>query len=239
MRGWRRRLVGPMALRTATLRISAGSTSGCRAVSLSKLPRASRQTSLSRKRRDAARALAVRQQRHLAHDVAGRDLGHQDRLVGAVLVLVPEHAEAAAGHDIDGVGRLALAEQRRAAGQHEQRQLALDRGHAVVVEIGEQGRAMQRPAQPQARRVLAWATAREAHPRLQALERPADRLVGARPHHLAPLVAGREEALLHVGLELAAQRRAEVAAMMQPVVGAHRAQHLGHRSRCRTRWRSA
>ncbi len=60
-------------------------------------------------RRDAARALAVRQQRHLAHDVAGRDLGHQDRLVGTVLLLVPEHAQAAAGHDIDGVGRLALA----------------------------------------------------------------------------------------------------------------------------------
>ena len=48
VRGWRRRLVGPMALRTATLRIRVGSTSGCRAVSLSKLPRARRQTSLSR-----------------------------------------------------------------------------------------------------------------------------------------------------------------------------------------------
>jgi hypothetical protein len=29
----------------------------------------------------------------------------------------------------------------------------------------------------------------------QALECPADRLVGAGPHHLAPFVAGREEAL--------------------------------------------
>src|SRR5690242_11141807 len=62
----------------------------------------------------------------------------------------------------------------------------------------------------------------------EPLERPANRLVGARPHHLAPFVAGREEAFLHVGLELARERRAEVAAMMQPVVGAHRAQHLGH-----------
>ena len=48
VRGWRRRLVGPMALRTATLRIRAGSTSGWSAVSLSKLPRARRHTSLSR-----------------------------------------------------------------------------------------------------------------------------------------------------------------------------------------------
>ena len=48
VRGWRRRLVGPMALRTATLRISAGSTSGWSEVSLSKLLRASRHTSLSR-----------------------------------------------------------------------------------------------------------------------------------------------------------------------------------------------
>ena len=48
VRGWRRRLVGPMALRIATLRISAGSTSGWSAVSVSKLVRASRQTSLSR-----------------------------------------------------------------------------------------------------------------------------------------------------------------------------------------------
>src|SRR5437870_5624155 len=58
-------------------------------------------------------------------------------------------------------------------------------------------------------------------------EGPADRLVGARPHHLPPLVAGREEALLHVGLELPGERRLEVAALVQPVVGAHRAQHLG------------
>jgi len=48
VRGWRRRLAGPWALRTATLRISAGRTSGWRAVILSKLGRASRQTSLSR-----------------------------------------------------------------------------------------------------------------------------------------------------------------------------------------------
>ena len=48
VRGWRRRLAGPIALRTATLRIRVGSTSGCREVSLSKLPRGRRHTSLSR-----------------------------------------------------------------------------------------------------------------------------------------------------------------------------------------------
>ena len=115
-------------------------------------------------RGDAPRALAVRQQRHLAHDVAGRDLGHQDRFVGAVLLLVAEHAEAAAGHDIDGVGRLALAEQRRAARQHEQRQLALDRRHAFFIEIGEQGREVERLAQSQPCGVLARRD--DAHPSL-------------------------------------------------------------------------
>src|SRR5204862_1271106 len=72
-----------------------------------------------------------------------------------------------------------------------------------------------------------WAPAGSSsgHP----LERPADRLVGAGPDHLAPLVAGRKEALLHVGLELARERRSEIAAMVQPVVGPHRTQHLGYR----------
>ena len=185
-------------------------------------------------RRDAARALAVRQQRHLADDVAGRDLGHQDRLLGAVLVLVAEHAEAAAGHDIDGVGRLALAEQRRAARQHEQAELLFDRRHAVRLEIGEQWRALQRLAQPQSCGILDWRD--DAHPSVircscavHALECPADRLVGARPHHLPPLVAGREETLLHVGLERTCLGRGEIAALVQPVVGAHGAQNLGHR----------
>ncbi len=106
----------------------------------------------------------MRQQRHLADDVAGRDLGHQDRFVGAVLVLMAEHAEAAAGYDIDGVGRLALAEQRRAARQHQQRQLALDRCHAFCIEIGEQGRELKRLAQSQPCGVFARRD--DAHPSL-------------------------------------------------------------------------
>jgi hypothetical protein len=97
----------------------------------------------------------MRQQGHLADDVAGRDLGHQDRLVGAALVLVSEHAEAAAGHDIDRVGRLALAEQWRAARQHQQRQLALDCRHAVRLEVGEQRCPLQGLAQALPCRVLA------------------------------------------------------------------------------------
>src|SRR5688572_24579200 len=54
-----------------------------------------------------------------------------------------------------------------------------------------------------------------------APERPADRLVGPRPNHLPPLVAGGEEPFLHVGLELPAELGAEVAALVQPGVGPH------------------
>ena len=85
-------------------------------------------------RRDAAGALAFGQQRHLAHDVAGRDLGDQARLLDFGFV-VPEDAEAAARHQIDGIGGLAAAEQRDAAGQGEQLQLALDRSQAPGVEF--------------------------------------------------------------------------------------------------------
>ncbi len=103
--------------------------------------------------RDAARALAVGQQRHLADDVTRRDLGDQDRLVEDLL-LVAEHAEAAARHQVDRVGGLALVEQRCAARQDKQRQLALDRRHACRVEVGEQRRTLQRLAKTQPGRFL-------------------------------------------------------------------------------------
>ncbi len=106
-------------------------------------------------RRDAARPLAVRQQRHLADDVAGRDLGNQCRpALGDIVLVMAEHAEAAARHDIDRIRRLALMEQRGAAGQHQQNELALDGGHAGRVEIGEQRSAQQRLPQPQPGRIL-------------------------------------------------------------------------------------
>src|SRR5260370_41215728 len=61
---------------------------------------------------------------------------------------------------------------------------------------------------------------------VHALDRPGDRLLAARPHHLAPFVARGKEALLDVGLDRLADRRLEVAALMPPVVGAPRARHL-------------
>jgi hypothetical protein len=105
-------------------------------------------------RRHAARALGVRQQRHLADNVAGRDLGDQRRAAfDRVVVVVTEHAEAAAGHEIDGVGRFTLVEQGRAAGQDQRRELALDCRHAGGVEVGEEGGAQQRLPQPQPGRI--------------------------------------------------------------------------------------
>jgi hypothetical protein len=43
-------------------------------------------------RRNAARAHGVRQQRHLADDVAGRDLGDQAGLLRCIALVVAEHA---------------------------------------------------------------------------------------------------------------------------------------------------
>jgi hypothetical protein len=75
-----------------------------------------------------------------------------------------EDAEATARHDIDRVRRFAPAEERRAARQHQRRQLVLDRRHTASVEIGEQRRALQRKAQSQTGRILAGLD--ETHPGL-------------------------------------------------------------------------
>ena len=229
-----------MALRTATLRIRVGSTSGWRAVSLSKLPRASRQTSLSR----SAATLRVRwpcDRRDISPTMLpGGILGHQQRLVGAVLVLVTEHAEAAAGHDIDGVGGLRPGGTTGAARQHQQRQLALDGRHAVRLEVGEQRRALQGPAQPLSCRVLAGRD--DAHPALTDLAFPSvpNRSSGRRGPTPSPAICrrtGRSVPSCRPSVRVPAPSRdrpADAASCQRARRAAPRA-----RRRCRTRWRSA
>ena len=106
-------------------------------------------------RRDAARALALGQERHLADQIARRDLGDQHRLAGVARFVMTKDPERAARHDIDGVGGFALAEQRRAPGQHQERQLVFDGCQDFGSEVGEQRSLLQHLLQPQPGGILA------------------------------------------------------------------------------------
>ena len=110
----------------------------------------------------AARAFALGQQGHFTHDIARRDLGDQARLLDLVL-LVPEDAETAAGHEVDRIGGFAPAKQRHAARQAEQPKLSFDCREASGVQFGKEGSMLQRLAKPQARGVLVRGG--DAHPR--------------------------------------------------------------------------
>ena len=106
-------------------------------------------------RRHAAGTFALRQERHFADQIARRDLGDQHGLAGIAGLVMAKDPERAARNDIDGVGRLALAEQRRAAGQHQQGQLVLDGGQGFGGEVGEQRCLLQHLLQSQPGGILA------------------------------------------------------------------------------------